>query len=969
MPQSFRRNPRVRAVWAVILCTALALPAVHAQSQAVSNGLRVHEEWYRAVLGSAIGEGGIHVADLDGSGKPKVVATAGAYWYVLSHESGEYRIEWASPLFPGLVSQLLTVDLDGVPGAEIVATAGTDVYIYDGATRRLLRTIDFGTAEAIRDLHVADADGDGDLELLFCSYPGLYVHDLATGQEEFQARDLRCDGLAVGNVDSDPSPEIVLGDDDGFRARGYVLDGATRMLQATLDDGFGSIVRTGDLDGDGRDEIVTATTTSDITVYEGDLGAPAWQIPVDFELLSALEVLDVEGNGDLEIAFGDRKGAAVHVWDAQARRAAWSIEPESYGTNVTAVAAGDPDGDGVNEILWGAYGPGLFVASTDTLEMEWRSEGADVRGPFRALETGDVDGDGEPEILYASENTTTLGFAGSSLYVHDALTKALERKSPIEREGLHRLRLADVDGDPQAEVFVLDGTGDVVFVYDGVTHEEEWRWEPFAFLYTIELADLEGDGDLELVAGSGGKVYVLDAATGAEEWQSEGDGRFSFTSLRVADVDDDPNLEIVGGGGFDGNLVVYDGVTRELELETDDLELTALETIDRDGDGTAEILIGTRYGDVAVVDPATGDLVETFGDYGDTILALRAADLTGDLVPELVLAQEREVSVFDGRSPDELLWRSGRIGDAVGVSDSLRVADIDDDGKIEILANLGTAGLRVYQVEGLGVDPPPGPYLQTPELPGFLFKVRITAAGREVAGTQEADCLGETLCVSGALPGRSELFARIIGPRPNGFRWVNLVRFTPSRVEVWIEETATGKVNYYDLPALPSHDTQLAGLVDKRAFSTAAAAGPSLRRRPLGRAGVSAVPLGRPRNADHGTAGGAATFIPEAFPEFRLSVKILVDGVELPVRVEDDCLAETVCVSGALPGRSELFLRIIGPRPNGRLWVNLVRFTTSRVEVEIEQLATGESQTYVLGQVPPQSDQLPGRLDREAFSP
>ena len=79
--------------------------------------------------------------------------------------------------------------------------------------------------------------------------------------------------------------------------------------------------------------------------------------------------------------------------------------------------------------------------------------------------------------------------------------------------------------------------------------------------------------------------------------------------------------------------------------------------------------------------------------------------------------------------------------------------------------------------------------------------------------------------------------------------------------------------------------------------------------------------------------------------------------------------AETVCVGGAVPGRSELFLRVIGPRPNGFLWLNLVRFTPSRVEVEIEQLASGERKTYVLEQVPSQSDQLPGRLDRQAFSP
>lgn len=49
--------------------------------------------------------------------------------------------------------------------------------------------------------------------------------------------------------------------------------------------------------------------------------------------------------------------------------------------------------------------------------------------------------------------------------------------------------------------------------------------------------------------------------------------------------------------------------------------------------------------------------------------------------------------------------------------------------------------------------------------------------------------------------------------------------------------------------------------------------------------------------------------------------------------------------------------------------VLLVRFTTSRVEVEIERLDTGEIQSYVLDEVPRGSDRLPGRVDRQAFTP
>jgi hypothetical protein len=72
--------------------------------------------------------------------------------------------------------------------------------------------------------------------------------------------------------------------------------------------------------------------------------------------------------------------------------------------------------------------------------------------------------------------------------------------------------------------------------------------------------------------------------------------------------------------------------------------------------------------------------------------------------------------------------------------------------------------------------------------------------------------------MSGALAGRSELFVRIVGPRPNGFLWPTLVRFTPSRVEVWIEQLATGDVRHYVLPASGPGDDTLPGLQDRTGF-------------------------------------------------------------------------------------------------------------------------------------------------------
>ena len=74
-------------------------------------------------------------------------------------------------------------------------------------------------------------------------------------------------------------------------------------------------------------------------------------------------------------------------------------------------------------------------------------------------------------------------------------------------------------------------------------------------------------------------------------------------------------------------------------------------------------------------------------------------------------------------------------------------------------------------------------------------------------------------------------------------------------------------------------------------------------------------------------------------------------------------------VAGAVPDRPELYIRILGPRPNGFLWPTLVRFTPSAVTVEIEQVSTGTTRVYELDAVGPGQDDLPGLQDRTGFLP
>ncbi len=129
-----------------------------------------------------------------------------------------------------------------------------------------------------------------------------------------------------------------------------------------------------------------------------------------------------------------------------------------------------------------------------------------------------------------------------------------------------------------------------------------------------------------------------------------------------------------------------------------------------------------------------------------------------------------------------------------------------------------TGQVTVVSAGAVDPDPPYATWITSLEAPGFRFQVRITAGDTVFEGHQELDCQSETVCVSGAIPGRSEAFLRILGPRANGYYWPTVIRFTPSRVEAWIEELATGTVRYYRLSEVPPGTDDLPDRQDRLGF-------------------------------------------------------------------------------------------------------------------------------------------------------
>ena len=198
------------------------------------------------------------------------------------------------------------------------------------------------------------------------------------------------------------------------------------------------------------------------------------------------------------------------------------------------------------------------------------------------------------------------------------------------------------------------------------------------------------------------------------------------------------------------------------------------------------------------------------GDATDCATPLTATDVSGTGASPL--DARLEPLAFNGGPTETHALRSGSPaidagGPACGALDQRGV-----ERPVGAACDIGAFELAV-------VEPPVGPWLSTSALPGFRAKVRITSGTTVSAGEKVSACIVDTLCVSGAVAGRPEVFVRVVGPKPNGRLWPTLAKFSTSQIEVWIEQQSTGEVRYYRLEGAKPGDDSLPGLFDREGFT------------------------------------------------------------------------------------------------------------------------------------------------------
>jgi hypothetical protein len=286
---------------------------------------------------------------------------------------------------------------------------------------------------------------------------------------------------------------------------------------------------------------------------------------------------------------------------------------------------------------------------------------------------GDIDGDGLPEIVTSRPN----GPAPLVAFEHDGTLK-WESAAMWTGAQSSAVALADVDADGDVEIVA----GHNLFDHDG-----NLLWsQPGDPTYSASAAvDLDGDDQMEILTATA--VFHND---GSLYWNVIGAVGFAFPS--VANFDDDADPEVVYSTNDGVRLFEHDGTpvwgpiaptgaaydwNRPINVHNYDL--------DPDAEfGAAEPThYGIYNGDSSLVWSVA--VADSSGQSGGT-----AFDFIGAGVAQAVYQDETHVYVFDdaGQTLMDIPYKSGTI------IEYPTVADIDNDGSSEILviSNSGFVG-------------------------------------------------------------------------------------------------------------------------------------------------------------------------------------------------------------------------------------------------------------------------------------
>jgi len=371
---------------------------------------------------------------------------------------------------------------------------------------------------------------------------------------------------AVANVDiSDRNPEILIGSED---YRLYCLNATSgRMKWRFQTQGaVSSSPAVGDLNGDGLPEVVFGSGDGRVYALAGANGSRLWSYTTRSAVLASPAIADINGDGSLEVVAASMDGMlyALRGDGSMIWRESVVVINDKNGEGIYASPAiADIYDDGWMKIVVCAGNNLDIFNGTDGNEETMINSGTLESHYLSTPAVKDLDGNGRSEVITISGDPPQISVHS----VNSSGSIGTWRTGPDWIRVVSSPAICDGDVDGFQEAYFGTDSGRIVAVHfrpggspfgGGVYIDEEWsRNITGPVRSSPAMADLDGDGKMELVVGSDNRrVVALNAEDGTPCWMYLVP-KAVFSSPAVADGDLDGKAEVFFGC-YDGAVYALD---------------------------------------------------------------------------------------------------------------------------------------------------------------------------------------------------------------------------------------------------------------------------------------------------------------------------------------------------------------------------------------------------------------------------
>ena len=502
-------------------------------------------------------------------------------------------------------------------------------------------------------------------------------------------------------------------------------------------------IATGDIDRDGDIDIVTANGIGTNGLYLNDGGQQPFQgitrlaISSDSHTSIAVVLEDMNGDGWLDVVVAN---------DSQVNRLYLNTGEYPFlsgvtGTDISPDAAiskdikvADLNNDGFPDVVVGNYATNSKYYLNDKNIDADNNPFSNVSGeqigssPYSAygIDLGDINNDGWIDFTLAGVYSYVYLNSSSTTEPFNTLTPAKRLGSSSSGLGWDiKLRDIDSDGDLDAIIAALNSR-DRIFLNNGTS-------DPFAGSvgvdisndildsYEVDVADLDLDGDLDLLIGNAATDKVIINNTPVTSFSADEavDVVPSYVSQNYAvdygDIDNDGDIDVVSAVSNvllllnNGTLEPFEGVSNQYIDLSGTSGAISVKLADVNRDGLLDLFAGGIKGPVTLIlndgdatpFSGTADNVLSFGptaplvyDYTNDITV---GDVNHDGYMDVVLGRAVQTAPSDGINKlylhDKNLDANLNPYDSVAAIDigtasttsDIDLADVNGDGNLDLL--------------------------------------------------------------------------------------------------------------------------------------------------------------------------------------------------------------------------------------------------------------------------------------------